>query len=471
MRDAAAGFALRGTFMHAPRRGEIEIVDDAVVSVDAAGTIDAVHRPGEPGHAAAVAECRRRGTLDELGDGQFLLPGLVDLHIHAPQWPQLGKALHLPLDQWLLQCTFPLEAKYAERAYAERVYSSLVDTLLANGTTTAVYFATVHLESTMCLADICLAKGQRAFVGKVAMDDPEQCPDYYRDPSADAAMQETRDLITYVNGLTGNRNRLVRPIITPRFIPSCTDRLLEGLGAIAHETACHVQTHCSEGDWEHAFVLERLGRTDTLALHDFGLLGHNTILAHSNFVTADDMDLIGEVRAGIAHCPLANFYFSNAVFPLRAALDKGLHVGLGTDISGGASPSVLDSCRHAITASRVLEDGVDPALDAAARGRPLSRIDFRTAFWLATSGGAAALDLPVGRFAPGCRFDAMLVDTTRHDSNLVVWRDEDSLEDVLQKIIYNAGRDDIRKVWVDGRLVADKIRPGTSWSAHHRANP
>ena len=86
----------------------------------------------------------------------------------------------------------------------------------------------------------------------------------------------------------------------------------------------------------------------------------------------------------------------------------------------------------------------------------MSRIDFRIAFWLATSGGAAALDLPVGRFAPGCRFDAMLVDTTRHDSNLVVWRDEDSLEDVLQKIIYNAGRDDIRKVWVDGRPVVEK---------------
>ena len=303
MRDATTGFALRGTFMHAPRRGEIEIMEDAVVSVDAAGTIDAVHRPGEAGHTAAVADGHRRGTLVEFGEGQYVLPGLVDLHIHAPQWPQLGKALHLPLDQWLLQCTFPLEARYADRAYAEQVYTSLVDTLLANGTTTAVYFATVHVESTMRLADICLAKGQRGLVGKVAMDDPHQCPDYYRDASATAAIEGTRDLIAYVQALPGNEAGLVRPVITPRFIPSCTDRLLEGLGALAQETACHVQTHCSEGDWEHAFVVERLGRTDTHALHDFGLLRPNTILAHSNFITDEDMDLIGHVRAGIAHCP------------------------------------------------------------------------------------------------------------------------------------------------------------------------
>ena len=456
MTDATTGFALRGTFMHAPRRGEIEIMEDAVVSVDSAGIIDAVHRSGEAGHAGAVADFRRRGTLDELREGQYILPGLIDLHVHAPQWPQLGKALHLPLYEWLLQCTFPLEAKYADRAWADRVYTSLVDTLLANGTTTAVYFATVHVESTMCLADICLAKGQRALVGKVAMDDPEQCPDYYRDACATAGIEGTRDLIAYVRALPGNEAGLVRPVITPRFIPSCTDRLLEGLGALAEETACHVQTHCSEGDWEHAFVLERLGRTDTHALHDFGLLRPNTILAHSNFVTEADMDLIGRVRAGIAHCPLANLYFSNAVFPLRAALDKGLQVGLGSDISGGASPSILDNCRHAITASRALEDGVDPALDAADRGRPMSRIDFHTAFWMATAGGADALGLPVGRFEADRCFDAVLVDTARAGSNLIVWRDADSLEDVAQKIIYNAGRDDIRKVWVDGRAVNEK---------------
>ena len=455
MSDDSVGFAIRGTLMHTPRREEIEILEDTVISVDAAGNIDALYRPGEAGHAAAVTEGRRRGTLTELGEGCYLLPGLVDLHIHAPQWPQLGKSLHLPLEKWLLQFTFPLEAKYADTAFAERVYTSMVDTLLANGTTTAVYYATVHLESTMRLADICLAKGQRAFVGKVAMDDPEQCPDYYRDRSAEFAIEDTRDLIAYVRALRGNEGGLVRPIVTPRFIPSCTDPLLEGLGNLAGESGCTVQTHCSEGDWEHAFVLERYGKTDTQSLRDFGLLRRGTLLGHGVLLSGKDMELIGQAGAGIAHCPLSNYYFSNAVFPLRAALDKGLRVGLGTDISGGASPSILDTCRHAVNASRALDDGVDPALDAAGRGRPDSRVDFRTAFWLATAGGGEALELPVGRFEPGYRFDAILVDTRRPGSNLMVWQDADSLEDILQKIVYNAGREDIRRVWVSGRAVAE----------------
>ena len=113
--------------MHAPRREEIEIPEDAVVSVDAAGTIDGLHRPGEAGHAEALAEGRRRGVLTELPEGRYVLPGMVDLHIHAPQWPQLGKCLHLPLEEWLVRYTFPLEARYADSVFAERVYTSLIE--------------------------------------------------------------------------------------------------------------------------------------------------------------------------------------------------------------------------------------------------------------------------------------------------------------------------------------------------------
>jgi guanine deaminase len=115
-------------------------------------------------------------------------------------------------------------------------------------------------------------------IGRVAMDNPAQCPAYYRDPSAEFA---------------------------------------------AADTGCHVQTHCSESDWEHRYVLERFQITDTAA--------------HG---------------AGIAHCPLSNVYFSDAVLPLRRVLERGVHVGLGSDIAGGGSPSILDNARHAVAASR-----------------------------------------------------------------------------------------------------------------------
>jgi len=446
--------------MHTPALGAVEVIEDALIRVGDDGTILGVDRPGGPDYDRVKGQAGANGTLTVLGHGQYLLPGLVDPHVHASQWPQMGKALHLPLYDWLAKCTFPLEARYADTAFAERVYTSLVDHLLANGTTTAMYLATVHLEATTRLADICLARGQRSLVGKVAMDDRDQCPDYYRDPSPAAGIDGTAALIDHVRSMPGNEDGLVRPVITPRFIPSCSDELLTGLGALAGSSQCHVQTHCSESDWEHRYVLERMGRTDTQSLNDFGLLTRGTVLAHSNFISDRDMDLIDGTGAGIAHCPLANYYFANSVFPLRDALDKGLHVGLGSDISGGASPSIFEACRYAVTASRALEDGVDPTHDAADRGRPGARIDWMDAFWVATAGGGVTLDLPVGIFAPGYLFDAMVIDATVADGNIILWDDIDTPEDVFQKIVYNAARNNIRKVWVHGRTVVDKDRGG-----------
>jgi guanine deaminase len=444
--------AFRGTFLHAPQRGRLECLKDALIVVAANGAISAVYA-GESAAASAEAErLAQGGNLVTLGPKHYVLPGMVDLHVHAPQWPQLGEALDLPLEEWLQKFTFPLEARYSDTAFAMRVYESLVSNLLANGTTTAMYFATVHLEATKALADICLRRSQRALIGRVAMDNPDQCPDFYRDRSAEVAERETRELISYVQALPAGQG-LIYPVITPRFIPSCTDELLVRLGRLAQETGCHVQTHCSESDWQHQYVLKRCGRTDTAALDSFGLLSRRTVLAHGNFVDDADAAVICERGAGIAHCPLSNVYFSDAVFPLRRILDAGVHVGLGTDIAGGASPSVLENARQAVINSRLLEAGVDARVKRTKRRQPGSRIDALTAFWLATSGGGIALDLPVGVFAPGYQFDACVLDTAAPHSNLRV-ADDDAPEAVLQKIIYEAARANISQVWVANRQVA-----------------
>jgi guanine deaminase len=444
--------AFLGTALHTPMQGQLEALHEALIVVGSDGAIQAIHRREAAGTQREARRFATRGELITLGSDQFLLPGLVDLHVHAPQWPQLGKALDLPLEQWLQAYTFPLESRYADPAYAQTVYESLVDGLLANGTTTALHFGTIHLPATQILADICLRRSQRALVGRVAMDDPEQCPPYYRDASAASAESETRAFISYVQSMPGNYTGLVKPVITPRFIPSCSDELLSRLGAVARETGCHVQTHCSESDWEHRFVLDRCGKTDTAALDGFGLLSRRTILAHGNFVGDEDIALIRARGSGIAHCPLSNVYFSDAVFPLRKILQQGIHVGLGTDIAGGASPSILDNARQAVIASRTLESGVDPAQSRDERRRPDSRIDAITAFWLATAGGGIALDLPVGVFKEGFQFDAILVDARARDSNLRLDAN-DTPEEVLQKIIYQAGRANIREVWVANRRV------------------
>lgn len=450
--------AFLGTALHAPLQGEMEILRGALIIVGADGAIKTIHAQGSPDGMSAAARHTAAGTLVTLREGQYLLPGLIDLHVHAPQWPQLGKALDQPLELWLRTFTFPLEARYADLSFAATVYESLVDGLLANGTTTALYYATIHLPATQKLADICLRKLQRALIGRVAMDDPAQCPAYYRDASADGAEADTREFIAYVQSMPGNGDALVRPVITPRFIPSCSDELLRRLGALARETGCYVQTHCSESDWEHGYVLDRCGVTDTAALENFGLLSRRTILAHCNFIDDADIARILKAGAGIAHCPLSNVYFSDAVFPLRRMLQRGVHVGLGTDIAGGASPSILENARQAVIASRMLESGVDPAQSRDQRRRESSRIDALTAFWLATAGGGVALDLPIGVFREGYQFDAIVVDAGSANSNLHL-DPADAPEEVLQKIIYSAGRANIRDVWVAGRLVHTRASP------------
>ncbi len=204
--------------------------------------------------------------------------------MHAPQYPQLGSALDVPLEIWLQKYTFPLEARYEDMAFARHSYGLLVEDLLANGTTTALYFATIHQEATRALVDICLDKGQRALIGKVAMDNADECPDYYGDASPERLIEGTRALIDYVTVHPENGEARVLPVVTPRFIPSCTDATAEGLGAIARECGCHVQTHCSESDWAHGYALRAHGATDAEMLDRFGLLGRRSVLAHANFL-------------------------------------------------------------------------------------------------------------------------------------------------------------------------------------------
>lgn len=121
----------------------------------------------------------------------------------------------------------------------------------------------------------------------------------------------------------------------------------------------------------------------------------------------------------------------------------------------GLAQAILRNCEVAVSTSRALEEGVDPASHANQRGTPASRINFLESFWMATVGGAKSLGLKVGQFSEGYAFDAIVMDTTLPDSNLIVWSDSDTHEDVLQKIIYNASRRNISKVWIQGKVVKE----------------
>ena len=383
--------------------GALELLEDGLLVI-AGGKVVAIHR--EAGSARSIVNAKQSILL---APDEMCMPGFIDTHVHAPQYAFTGTATDLPLMDWLQKYTFPAERRMADVALARRVYEALVAKLLAHGTTTAVYYGSIHLEATKLLVDVCRAKGQRAFVGKVAMD--QHGAEGYQETTA-ASLRDTEALIEYCHACEPSAAdavaRLVNPVVTPRFIPTCSAELLTGLGALAakhRERGCWVQSHIAESRDEMAFV-ESLypGERDAAIFDAAGLLTDRCIMAHGVHLATNELRLCAARRAGIACCPLSNTFFADGAFPLVQAQEAGVRVGLGTDVAGGYSPSLLvGGVRHAVYASK--------ALQALAAREGAVEVDYRRAFWTATVGGAAALGLEaeLGHFAPGTQFDAVIV--------------------------------------------------------------
>ena len=443
----------RGTAFTSRLPQEVRALEDCLFCLDAEGMIRRILHPQDLEYAKVLAAYSGRDSFRELSDGQYFLPGFIDLHIHAPQWAQAGTAMDIPLHDWLDTYTFPLESKFSDLDFARKVYQDLVTTLLANGTTTALYFATIHKEASFLLVQICADKGQRGLVGKVVMDDKEENPEYYRDESTEAALADTESFIQQVLELNKTTKQGVYPVVTPRFIPSCTDEALAGLGELAKKYDTHIQSHCSESDWEHHFVHERMHKSDAYALHEMGLLQDKAVMAHAVFLSDEDAGLFAETGTAIAHCPISNVFFSNGVLPTARFTQKGIDIGLGTDISGGFSPSLYDNIRQAVIAARMLEEGVDSALPAAERGLPKSRISANEAFYYATAGGGQSLSLPIGRLEENYLWDVQVIDVNAPNAKLPIFDAEISMEDLLHKILFLSRPENIREVWVQGECV------------------
>ena len=450
--------AIEGSGFTARTRDEVTYFRNALFLIDDRGIIASVLQPDDERYAVERDEARRLGVYCHIPDGSYLLPGFIDLHVHAPQWAQDGTGLDEPLEVWLGKYTFPTEAKFADQAFARTVYGDLVSHMLSTGTTTVSYYATVHRESSVELARTAERLGQRALVGKVVMDDPQANPDYYRDDSARSAVEETERFINEIAELNESSLQGVYPVITPRFIPSCSDEALRGLGELAerYRDFAYIQTHCSESDWEHHYAFERYGESDTHMLRSFGLLTGRSILAHSVYLAEDDMAVYAQTGAIAVHCPLSNAFFAGAVAPVRRYWDADMHVALGSDISGGYSPNLYEAIRQAVISSRMLETGVNREVVAGGRGVAGSVLTLNNAFYLATAGGGESLGLPIGRLEAGYAWDAQVVDTRRDGARLPIFSEQEPPADIFQKILNLSVPENIRAVWVQGRQVVAK---------------
>lgn len=339
----------------------------------------------------------------ECSKSQFIIPGLVDTHCHASQYIFAGIGMDCELLEWLNTYTYPQEAKYKDVEHAKRVYTKLVEATVRNGTTTAVYFATLHTPASLALADICRQKGQRAYVGRLSMD--FLSPDYYREGTEESIKNERE----FLSKFDYKDSDIVFPAITPRFIPTSTEKQLQELGKLAKEfPKAFIQSHISEMEEEVKMVRERFSHYNTYAsvFIDNGLMRNPSVFAHGIFLTNEELDMMSKVGASIAHCPNANWQVFEGELDVRNCQKHGVNVSIGTDIAGGETPSLIGACRDVVLCSRAV------FIKKRELGQSYNALTLFDAFAMATEGGAKAVGLQdkIGNFKVGKEFDAVVCD-------------------------------------------------------------
>ena len=229
--------------------------------------------------------------------GKLILPGMTDLHVHAPQFAFRGLGMDLELLEWLNTYTFPEESKYADLEYADRAYTSFVDHLRRSTTTRAAIFATIHVPATRLLMEKLEASGLVTYVGKVNMN--RNCPPYLRELSTNHSLRDTERWILD----TKDAFQRTKPILTPRFIPSCTDDLMFGLARLREQYDLPVQSHLSENYSEIDWIRELCPKSKFYgdAYDQFGLFGMALFV---NYMDFGDSILAGSLTLGLLSLPL-----------------------------------------------------------------------------------------------------------------------------------------------------------------------
>ena len=350
---------------------------------------------------------------------RLIIPGLVDLHVHAPQYAFRGLGMDMELLDWLNTNTFPEESKYRDLEYAEKAYRIFVENMRQGATTRACIFATIHRESTLLLMDLLEESGLSAMVGKVNMD--RNSPEYLVETTEESA-EET---IKWLEEAAERNYRRIKPILTPRFIPSCTDELMKKLKSIQLKYQLQMQSHLSENFGEISWVQELCPDSAFYgdAYDQFGLFGKEckTVMAHCVHSDEREIERMKENGVFIAHCPESNMNLSSGAAPVRTYLDRKLNVGIGSDVAGGATENLFTAMAHAIQASKLRWRLLDDSL------KPLTAPEV---FYMATKGGGAFFG-QVGSFEPGYEADIVVLDDTRlkHPQELTV-------QQRLERMIY-----------------------------------
>lgn len=421
-------FAIHGDIVWSKNPKELQTVEGGYLIV-----VDGISKgvyPQIPAEYQGITVVDRTGML--------VIPGMSDIHVHAPQYGFRGLGMDLELLDWLNTHTFPEESKYANPEYAWRAYQIFSDDLLHSATTRAVVFGTMHVDATMTLMGKLETTGLKTMVGKVNMD--RNSPDYLCEKDAATALEDTKK---WLDEVEDSHFENTKPILTPRFTPTCSDELMEGLGKLRAERDLPLQSHLSENlseiDWVKGLCPWSTCYGQTY--EHFGQLAGDqpVIMAHCNWCPDNEVEILKENNVFVAHCPQSNAQLSSGIAPIRHYMDLGMNVGIGTDVAGGATLSMFRAMADAVAVSKLRWRLVDQNLAA---------LSTEEAFYLATVGGGKVFG-KVGSFDEGYEVDALVLDDSQIKTPL-----ELTLAERLERYVYLAeegGR--IVEKYVAGRRV------------------
>ena len=369
--------------------------------------------------------------------GKLVIPAMVDLHTHAPQFAFSGLNMDAELIEWLSGSAFKEEAKYGDLVYAQKAYRIFADALKNSVTTRACVFATLHKDATKTLMEQLENTGLITYIGKVNMD--RNSPDNLCEESAEKSAEDT---ISWINETT-DKFKNTMPILTPRFIPSCSDELMKKLSKIQAKYKLPVQSHLSENKDEIKWVQQLCPDSKNYGdaydkFHLFGK-GAKTVMAHCVYSNDDEIELMKQNGVFVAHCPASNTNLSSGIAPIRRYIDKNLKVGLGTDMAGGHSTSLFRAIADTVQMSKLYYRLVDESA---------TPVTFNEAFYLATIGGGEFFG-KVGSFEKDYEFDAVVI-----DDSVFPYPQQLSVHERLQRAVYlNADFKGLLAKFVKGKRV------------------
>ncbi|MBR5020576.1 MAG: amidohydrolase family protein [Oscillospiraceae bacterium] len=412
---------LKGNIVAAPELGKLDIVENGcLVAVD--GVIEGVYETlPEQFAGCEIEDCGK----------DLILQTFSDMHLHAPQYAMLGMGMDMPLIDWLNTYTFPTESHFADPEVARPIYRQLAEELVSNGTTRVVMFSSLHRESTLVLMEELEKAGVTGYVGKVNMD--RNGGENYQETTQES-MDETVKWIEQCDF------EHVKPVITPRFTPTCTNELMEFLGKLAAEKNLPIQSHLSENTGEIAWVKELHPDCqqywETYA--KYNMWNDRTVMAHCVWSDERERKAIKDAGVWVCHCASSNEDLISGYAPIRVMLDEGVRVVLGSDIAGGDHISMFDNVTASIRASK------------ARRIMTNWETDFLTvaeAYYLGTSAACEFFGEKPG-FAAGNPLHAIVL----RDNDLPDVRQR-TTQERFERSMYRRQKDAIRAVYSAGRKV------------------